>query len=111
MSSSLISTDRTVNKTEETKKDADACVNGCDGGSDDDELSSSGSSLRTLFIISWVVLSIAAFIHSITCFAKQSGGQSYTTERVVGLLLALLFGPIYWIYYLLMAGTGYCSNA
>jgi hypothetical protein len=44
----------------------------------------------------WVVLGIVAFFLSIICFGK-SGTLGY---QIVGFLLALFFGPLYFIYYL-----------
>ena len=43
----------------------------------------------------WILVGFIAFIMSIVCF-----GRSGTTEQhILGLLLAILFGPFYWIYY------------
>jgi hypothetical protein len=52
------------------------------------------------FLIVWAVLGLAAFVKSITCFAK--GGT--TTEKSVGLIIAMLFGPFYYLY----RPPGYC---
>jgi L-asparagine transporter-like permease len=48
----------------------------------------------TVFI--WIVLGFIAFIWSIMCFGK-SGTLG---QQIIGLLLAVIFGPFYWIYYL-----------
>ena len=43
----------------------------------------------------WAVLGMAAFITSIICFGRSgSFGQ-----QVMGLIIATLFGPFYWIYF------------
>ena len=55
------------------------------------------------FIIIWVVLGIIAFIYSLICFGKSGSGL----EKVVGLVLAIFFGPLYWIYYI--AVKNYCK--
>jgi hypothetical protein len=48
-----------------------------------------------VFLGLWIIAGIIAFIVSIICF-----GRSGTTgQHIVGLLLAIFFGPLYWIYY------------
>ena len=47
-----------------------------------------------IIVTIWIILGIAAFIMSIVCF-----GRSGTTgQHVVGLLLAIFFGPIYFVF-------------
>jgi cytochrome b subunit of formate dehydrogenase len=58
----------------------------------------------TIIVIFWVILGITGFIMSIICF----GRSGTTTQHVVGLLLAIFFGPIYWIFYL--AVPDYCKR-
>ena len=53
--------------------------------------------------IAWVVLGISALIQAGTCF----GSNSTLAEKVVGLLLAVLLGPFYWIYF--KTSTTYCK--
>lgn len=61
-------------------------------------------SLIMIALFLWTVAGIAAFIMSIVCF-----GRSGTTgQHVIGLVLAILFGPFYWIYY--YVAKGYCSS-
>lgn len=48
-----------------------------------------------LFFIIWGVVGFIAFIWSIMCFGK-SGTSS---DHIIGLLLAIFFGPFYFIYY------------
>ena len=55
-------------------------------------------------LIIWVILGIVGFIMSIICF-----GRSGTTgQHIIGLLIAIFFGPIYWIFYL--AVPDYCKR-
>lgn len=59
-----------------------------------------GNSLATIqiigiFMFAWTVLGIVAFIWSIYCF-KLSGSIE---QKVLGLLLALFIGPLFFIYY------------
>lgn len=62
-------------------------------------------SLVMLVMFIWTIVGIAAFIMSIVCF-----GRSGTTgQHVIGLVLAVLFGPFYWIYY--YVGKGYCRKS
>ena len=56
-----------------------------------------------IFIVLWIVAGIAAFIMSIMCF----GYSGTTVQHVVGFLLALFFGPFYWIYYFYV--KSYCG--
>jgi len=58
----------------------------------------------TIIVILWVILGITGFIMSIVCFGR-SGTSS---QHVIGLLLAIFFGPIYWIFYL--AVPDYCKR-
>lgn len=46
----------------------------------------------------WIAAGIVAFIVSLICFGK-SGKR---IDKVIGLLLAVLFGPFYWIYYMVV---------
>ena len=57
-----------------------------------------------MLLLAWVVLGVGAFIMSLVCISKKgsSGGQN-----VIGLLLALLLGPFYWLYFL--GSSTYCK--
>jgi hypothetical protein len=70
------------------------------------EEKSSGSPAKVYailaFIAIWVILGVAAFIASLVCFGKEGSGL----EKAVGLLLAVFFGPLYWIYFLV--AKNYC---
>ena len=57
-----------------------------------------------MLALAWVALGIGAFIMSLVCISKtgSSGGQN-----VIGLLLALLLGPFYWLYFL--GSATYCK--
>lgn len=67
--------------------------------------------MRTAFIISsififlWIAVGVAAFVMSIVCFGRSGS----TAQHVVGLLLAIFFGPFYWIYFL--AVSSYCRSS
>lgn len=58
----------------------------------------------SIIIVIWVILGITGFIMSIVCF----GRSGTTTQHVVGLLLSIFFGPIYWIFYLVV--PDYCKR-
>ena len=58
----------------------------------------------SIIIAIWVILGITGFIMSIVCF----GRSGTTTQHVVGLLLSIFFGPIYWIFYLVV--PDYCKR-
>ncbi len=57
-----------------------------------------------IFVVIWAILGIIAFITSIVCF----GYSGSMTEKVIGLLLALLFGPFYFLYFYF--NKGYCGK-
>lgn len=62
--------------------------------------------LITLYIIMllWVFAGIAAFIMSIICF-RRSGSL---IQHVIGLIIAIIFGPFYWLYFWL--AKSYCRK-
>lgn len=78
---------------------------------DDKTTQKSFSSFRyagLVFIIAlaWIFLGIAGFIMSIVCFGRKGAMSS----NIIGLLMALLFGPFYWIYYIAMPREVYCGK-
>lgn len=56
-----------------------------------------------LVTILWVVAGIVGFIVSIMCFGKSGT----IAQQIVGLLLAVFFGPFYWLYY--VSVRSYCK--
>lgn len=69
----------------------------------DDEETSVKFSFLALFLLVWIIAGIVAFVMSLVCFAR--GGSAW--EKIAGFLLALFFGPFYWIYYLV--SKSYCA--
>jgi hypothetical protein len=57
-----------------------------------------------LLIVVWGVVGFAAFITSLVCV----GYSGTFGQKVIGLLLALIFGPFYFIYY--GFSKTYCSS-
>ena len=57
-----------------------------------------------IFILLWVVLGFVAFIYSLICFKYESS----MIEKLIGLLLAIFTGPLYFIYY--NFNSNYCKN-
>lgn len=49
----------------------------------------------TLLILAWFIIGVIAFIWSIVCFGKSGT----TVDHIIGVLLAMFFGPFYFIYY------------
>jgi len=43
----------------------------------------------------WFLAGFAAFVTSFVCFGRSGS----LAQKVVGLLLALFFGPFYWLYF------------
>ena len=66
----------------------------------------SGISLKTYIIVGasiWAVTGIFGFIMSLICFGR-SGNRA---QHVLGVILALLLGPFYWIYFMM---PDYCRR-
>jgi hypothetical protein len=57
-----------------------------------------------VFGILWVGFGLLAFVFSLVCF----GYSGSVLEKIVGIVLALLFGPFYFIYY--FASASYCKR-
>ena len=55
-----------------------------------------------LFLIFWIISGFIAFITSIVCFFRSGT----TFEKIIGLLLAIFFGPFYFIFFAL--NGNYC---
>ena len=56
------------------------------------------------FVFLWVFLGLTAYVMCIVCYF-QSGSL---VEKTLGLIIAVLLGPLYWIYYALM--KNYCRD-
>lgn len=69
---------------------------------DDTEYSGAWGMVWYSFVFFWIILGIIGFLWSIICFGK-SGDLGY---KIVGLLLAIFFGPVWWLYFL--AVKNYC---
>ena len=52
----------------------------------------------------YLVLGLVAFVKSILCFSANSS----TSEKIIGFILAILFGPFYFLYYYL--NPKYCKS-
>ena len=55
-----------------------------------------------IFILLWALFGLIAFIMSLICF----GRSGTLLEKIIGLLLAIFFGPLYFIFYIF--NTKYC---
>ena len=71
---------------------------------EEQEKKSPGKIIIMILVAVWVILGIAGIIMSIVCFGRSGS----TSQHVVGLLLAILFGPIYWIFYFVV--PDYCKR-
>ena len=56
------------------------------------------------FIIIWGLTAVASVIWSFMCLGK--GGT--TGDKIAGLFIASIAGPLYWIYYYMNDAAGYC---
>lgn len=61
----------------------------------------SGAIITTGAVLLWVGVGFAAFIKSLICFGKKGK----TGQKILGLILAVLFGPFYFLY----KPPGYCA--
>lgn len=57
-----------------------------------------------IFTIGLIIASFMAFIYSLMCF----GYSGTSVDKIVGLIIAWLFGPFYWIYY--SYNSNYCRT-
>lgn len=69
-----------------------------------EEKSKSPSGLLIAVTVVWVALGIAAFVMSLLCF----GGSGSMTKKIFGFVLAVFFGPFYWVYF--MVTKNYCKR-
>lgn len=58
-----------------------------------------------VFGIVWAALGLSGLVMSGVCFTRKGGT---TSENILGLLLALCFGPFYWFYKL--GSSTYCTK-
>ena len=56
-----------------------------------------------VLVLIWMLAGISAFVMSLICF----GFSGTMPEKVIGLFLAIFFGPFYWIYFI--AVKNYCN--
>jgi hypothetical protein len=85
------SIDRHVN----TPKRVERMTDGGNGGA-------SFAKALVFFLLLWFILGLIAFVYSLVCFGKSGS----LLEKIIGFLLALFFGPFYWVYY--AANSNYC---
>jgi hypothetical protein len=57
-----------------------------------------------IFLWTWIIAGIVAFIASLICF----GYNGSTTDKFLGLLLVLVIGPFYWLFFLF--NSNYCTR-
>jgi hypothetical protein len=51
--------------------------------------------ITMILLVIWIIIGIAAFFTSIFCFFRK--GTS--VDKIVGLVLAIFFGPFYFLFY------------
>jgi hypothetical protein len=76
----------------------------------EDEVNEAQSKTASLFAILffivyvvWGISIIAAFIQAVVCFSRSHD----VVRNMLGLLVATVFGPFYWLYYFM--DPGYCG--
>lgn len=58
-----------------------------------------------LYLIIWVVSGIAAFVASLICL----GFRGSMSDKIIGVVIAILMGPLYWLYFSL--NKDYCVSS
>lgn len=61
-------------------------------------------SMMAFLVTIWVILGLAGLITSISCF----GFTGSLLEKFLGIIIAIIGGPFYWIYFLY--NKGYCGR-
>lgn len=56
-----------------------------------------------VILLIWAMAGLSAFIMSLVCF----GYSGSMTNKFLGLVIALMFGPFYWFYYFM--NPSYCT--
>jgi hypothetical protein len=59
----------------------------------------------SIFAFIWLIIGLVAFLASIVCMFYQGS----PTDKAVGLLLAIITGPFYWLYYIY--NMNYCTRS
>lgn len=57
-----------------------------------------------ILVVLWIFLGLTAFFMSLVCFTRKGT----MAQNIIGLLMSVLFGPLYFIYYFMMKDKGYC---
>jgi hypothetical protein len=60
--------------------------------------------LTLIFSLIWFIGGLLAFIASIVCLFYQGS----VTDKAIGVILALILGPFYWLYYIY--NLNYCTR-
>lgn len=55
-----------------------------------------------IFLLVWILLGLAGFVKSLMCF----GNKGTNFDKTMGMIIASIFGPFYWIYY--SSNNNYC---
>jgi len=55
-----------------------------------------------IILLMWILFGVIAFLMSLVCF----GRSGTLLEKIIGLLLAIFFGPLYFIFYIF--NSSYC---
>jgi hypothetical protein len=58
----------------------------------------------TLLAAAWALLGLAGFVYSLICAGKTPS----PVKAVLGIVIAILFGPLYWVYW--YADKEYCRG-
>jgi hypothetical protein len=58
-------------------------------------------------LILWALAGVVAFFWSLACLGKSGGSGS---SKVLGLLIAIFFGPFWFLYKYLTESQNYCKN-
>lgn len=68
------------------------------------ELEQENTTLYTFAISAWIILGLLAYLTSITC------KEGSWVQKVLGVLISILLGPLYFVYLMITKPYGYCSE-
>lgn len=58
----------------------------------------------SIFILTWLFVGLIAFIWSLICFGRSGSA----VDHIMGFIIAVIFGPFFFIYY--AANKNYCNK-
>lgn len=82
-------------------------ANAKENAKENDDTKKGAKGLIFFLLIVWALLGAIAFFWSIVCVGSSGGS---TASKFFGLLIAMFFGPLWFIYKAFASKGGYCEN-